>query len=346
MKFLDLVKVNIRSGTGGAGAVSFRREKFIEYGGPDGGDGGRGGSVIVEAVEDLNTLIDFRYKQHFFAGNGKAGMGRQRTGKNGEDITLKVPVGTEILDEDKEAIITDLEKKGEKVILAQGGNGGFGNMHFKSSTNQAPRFANPGQVGVERSIWFRLKLIADIGLVGKPNSGKSTFLSVVSNARPKIADYPFTTIHPNLGVVNVDAEEFVMADIPGLIKGAHKGRGLGDLFLGHVERCSGLLHLVDANEEKVLANFKIVMEEIESYSGELASKPIIVALTKVDALTEKTKNSIKQELEKEIQAKVFLMSSVTKEGVSKVLRALNSIVIKAKKEKTYGMDKGLSKWLP
>ncbi|MEO1705998.1 MAG: GTPase ObgE, partial [Pseudomonadota bacterium] len=233
MKFLDLAKVYIRSGSGGGGCVSFRREKYIEYGGPDGGDGGKGGSVIVEAVPSLNTLIDFRYQQHFFAKNGQAGMGAQRTGKDGADIVLRVPVGTEILDEDEETVIADLTEEGQRLVLAKGGNGGFGNLHFKSATNQAPRRANPGQAGIERTIWLRLKLIADVGLLGLPNAGKSTFLAATSNARPKIADYPFTTLTPNLGVVGVDGHEFVIADIPGLIEGAHEGRGIGDRFLGH-----------------------------------------------------------------------------------------------------------------
>ena len=243
MKFLDLTKVYIRSGGGGSGCVSFRREKFIEYGGPDGGDGGNGGSVYAEAVESLNTLIDFRYQQHFFAKSGQSGMGNQRTGASGDDIVLRVPVGTEILDEDQETLIADLTEVGERVLLAKGGNGGWGNLRFKTSTNQAPSRANPGQEGVERTIWLRLKLIADAGLLGLPNAGKSTFLAATSNARPKIADYPFTTLYPNLGVVGVDNVEFVVADIPGLIEGASEGRGLGDLFLGHVEGCAVLLHL-------------------------------------------------------------------------------------------------------
>lgn len=242
MKFLDLAKVYIRSGSGGAGAVSFRREKYIEYGGPDGGDGGKGGSVIVECVAGLNTLIDFRYQQHFFAKNGGSGMGQQRTGASGEDIILRVPAGTEVLDEDQETVLADLSTVGERFVIAKGGNGGFGNLHFKTSVNQAPRRANPGQQGIEKTIWLRLKLIADAGLLGLPNAGKSTFLAATSNARPKIADYPFTTLHPNLGVVGVDNTEFVMADIPGLIEGAHEGRGLGDVFLGHIEKCAVLLH--------------------------------------------------------------------------------------------------------
>ena len=284
MKFLDLAKVYIRSGGGGGGCVSFRREKYIEYGGPDGGDGGKGGSVWAEAVEGLNTLIDFRYQQHFFARNGQPGMGRQRTGKDGGDIVLRVPAGTEILDEDGETVLADLTGVGERVLLAKGGNGGFGNLHFKTSTNQAPRRANPGQEGIERTIWLRLKLIADVGLLGLPNAGKSTFLAATSNARPKIADYPFTTLHPNLGVVGVDGVEFVIADIPGLIDGASEGRGLGDLFLGHVECCSALLHLVDGSSGTLIEDYHTIIREIDAYGEGLAGKPRVTVLNKADAL--------------------------------------------------------------
>ena len=317
MKFLDLAKVYIRSGAGGNGAVSFRREKFIEYGGPDGGDGGRGGSVIVEAVDGLNTLIDFRYQQHFFAQNGKSGMGNQRSGANGEDILLRVPAGTEILDEDQETVIADLSTLGDRVVLAKGGNGGFGNLHFKSSTNQAPRHANPGQAGIERTIWLRLKLIADAGLLGLPNAGKSTFLSATSNARPKIADYPFTTLHPNLGVVGIDGVEFVVADIPGLIEGAHEGRGLGDLFLGHVERCAVLLHLVDGTSTSFLDDYQTIIDELEAYGGDLAAKPRI-------ALDDEEKEFYKTELERVSGGTVLLMSSVSRDGLDTVLRALRA----------------------
>ena len=286
MKFLDLTKVYVRSGAGGPGCVSFRREKFVEYGGPDGGDGGRGGDVWAEAVDGLNTLIDFRYQQHFKAKNGEHGMGRQRTGKNADDVVLKVPVGTEILEEDQETLIADLDELGARVRLARGGNGGFGNLHFKTATNQAPRHANPGQPAVERTVWLRLKLIADAGLVGLPNAGKSTFLATTSNARPKIADYPFTTLHPNLGVVGVDDAELVIADIPGLIAGAHEGQGLGDRFLGHVERCGALLHLVDGTAADPVADYRTIVGELEAYGGGLADKTRIVALNKADALGE------------------------------------------------------------
>ncbi|MEQ9261408.1 MAG: GTPase ObgE [Roseovarius sp.] len=322
MKFLDLAKVYIRSGSGGSGCVSFRREKFIEYGGPDGGDGGRGGSVYVEAVDGLNTLIDFRYQQHFFAENGRPGMGRQRHGRDGEDIVLKVPAGTELLDEDQETVIADLTEVGERVLLAKGGNGGWGNLQFKTSTNQAPRRANSGQEGVERTIWLRLKLIADVGLLGLPNAGKSTFLAATSNARPKIADYPFTTLHPNLGVVGVDNVEFVVADIPGLIEGAHEGRGLGDLFLGHVERCAVLLHLVDGSSGTLLEDYKTIINEVEAYGGVLAEKPRVTVLNKIDTLDDEERAFLRDELEAVAGGPVMLMSGVSREGVTEVLRAL------------------------
>lgn len=324
MKFLDLAKVYIRSGGGGGGCVSFRREKYIEYGGPDGGDGGKGGSVWVEAVDGLNTLIDFRYQQHFFAKTGQPGMGKQRTGKDGADIVLRVPVGTEILDEDKETVIADLTELDQRVQLARGGNGGFGNLHFKSSTNQAPRRANPGQEGVERTLWLRLKLIADAGLLGMPNAGKSTFLAATSNARPKIADYPFTTLHPNLGVVGVDNAEFVIADIPGLIAGAHEGRGIGDRFLGHVERCSVLLHLVDGTAEDVAEDYRIIIGELEAYGGHLADKPRVTVLNKVDALDEEDRADRLNILKKASDGPVMTMSGVSREGVTDVLRALRA----------------------
>ena len=326
MKFLDLAKVYLRSGGGGNGCVSFRREKYIEYGGPDGGDGGKGGSVWAETVDGLNTLIDFRYQQHFFAKNGQSGMGRQRTGKDGDDIVLRVPVGTEILDEDEETVLADMTEVGERVLLAKGGNGGFGNLHFKSSTNQAPRRANPGQEGVERTIWLRLKLIADAGLLGLPNAGKSTFLSATSNARPKIADYPFTTLHPNLGVVGVDNAEFVMADIPGLIAGAHEGKGIGDRFLGHVERCAVLLHLVDGTSEDVAGDYRTIIDELEAYGGELASKPRVTALNKVDALDDEERDEARKALEAEVGGAVFMMSGVSREGLNEVLRAVRAQV--------------------
>lgn len=324
MKFLDLAKVYIRSGGGGGGCVSFRREKYIEYGGPDGGDGGGGGSVWAEAVDGLNTLIDFRYQQHFFARSGQPGMGKQRTGKDGDDIILRVPVGTEILDEDEETVIADMTEIGQRVQLARGGNGGFGNLHFKSSTNQAPRRANPGQEGVERTLWLRLKLIADAGLLGMPNAGKSTFLAATSNARPKIADYPFTTLHPNLGVVGVDNVEFVIADIPGLIAGAHEGRGIGDRFLGHVERCSVLLHLVDGTSETLAEDYHTIIGELEAYGGHLADKPRVTVLNKIDALDDDERATALANLEQAAGHTVMTMSGVSREGTKDVLRALRA----------------------
>ena len=332
MKFLDLAKVYIRSGSGGNGCISFRREKYIEYGGPDGGDGGTGGSVIAVAVDNLNTLIDFRYQQHFFADNGQPGMGRQRTGKDGSDIILKVPTGTEILDEDQETLIADLATEGQTFELAKGGNGGWGNLHFKSATNQAPRRANPGQDGVERTIWLRLKLIADVGLLGLPNAGKSTFLAATSNARPKIADYPFTTLHPNLGVVGVDNQEFVVADIPGLIEGASEGRGIGDRFLGHVERCAALLHLVDGTSDDPGEDYRTIIGELEAYGGDLADKPRITVLNKTDALGPELTEMQTEVLSEAVGAPVMTMSSVSGEGVTEVLRALNKIVVGSPEE--------------
>ncbi|MDP2061852.1 MAG: GTPase ObgE [Phaeovulum sp.] len=322
MRFLDLTKVYIRSGSGGGGCVSFLRDKFVEYGGPDGGDGGNGGSVWAEAVEGLNTLIDFRYQQHFFAKSGQHGMGSQMTGANAPEVVLRVPVGTEILEEDEETVVADLTRPGQRVLLARGGNGGFGNLHFKSSTNRAPARANPGQDGVERTLWLRLKLIADAGLLGLPNAGKSTFLAAVSNARPKIADYPFTTLYPNLGVVGIDGKEFVMADIPGLIEGASEGKGLGDLFLGHVERCTVLLHLVDGTSSTITKDYRTILAELAAYSPALAAKPRITALNKIDALDPKTLGSRRRSLEKVVEGPVFLMSGVSKAGVTEVLRAI------------------------
>src|SRR6187200_2725992 len=285
MKFLDQAKVYIRSGDGGAGSVSFRREKFIEFGGPDGGDGGRGGDDWVEAVDGLNTLIDYRYQQHFKAKTGVHGMGRNMTGAKGADVTLKVPAGTQVYEDDNETLICDLTEVGQRYRLTAGGNGGFGNQRFKTSINQAPRRANPGLPGEEKTIWLRLKLIADAGLVGLPNAGKSTFLAAVTAAKPKIADYPFTTLYPGLGVARVDGREFVLADIPGLIEGAHEGQGLGDRFLGHVERCRVLLHLVDGTGEHAGEAYKTVRAELEAYGEGLADKHEIVALSKIDALS-------------------------------------------------------------
>ena len=344
MKFLDLAKIYIRSGSGGSGAVSFRREKYIEYGGPDGGDGGRGGDVIVQAVDGLNTLIDFRYQQHFFAKSGQGGMGKQRSGKDGESIFLKVPVGTEILDEDQETVLVDMSNLGQTFKLGLGGNGGFGNLHFKTSLNQAPRRANPGQSGVERTIWLRLKLIADVGLIGVPNAGKSTFLAASSNARPKIADYPFTTLHPNLGVVGVDQTEFVIADIPGLIQGASEGKGIGTRFLGHVERCSVLLHLVDGTSESVVTEYNMVLDELNKYGGDLVKKPVIVVLNKVDALNDTEKDKKLAELKSAVGSKVCEMSGFTSKGVNGVLRELRLIIDHSKNKNK--IEPEIKQWIP
>ena len=322
MKFLDQAKVYIRSGDGGAGSVSFRREKFIEFGGPDGGDGGRGGDVWIEAVDGLNTLIDYRYQQHFKAQTGIHGMGRNRTGAKGGDVLLKVPAGTQVYEEDNETLICDLTVVGQRFLLAKGGNGGFGNQHFKTSTNQAPRRANPGLPGQELTIWLRLKLIADAGLVGLPNAGKSTFLAAVTAAKPKIADYPFTTLHPGLGVARIDAREFVLADIPGLIEGAHEGVGIGDRFLGHVERTRVLLHLVSAQEESPGKAYKVVRGELEAYGQGLTEKPEIVALSQVDTIDAATRKKKTASLKRAAGRAPFLLSAVTGEGVEAVLRAL------------------------
>lgn len=332
MKFLDQAKVYIRSGNGGAGAVSFRREKYIEFGGPDGGDGGRGGDVWAEAVDGLNTLIDYRYQQHFKARPGNHGMGRNRTGGKGADIVLKLPVGTQIYEEDNETLICDLTQVGQRYCLARGGNGGFGNQHFKSSTNQAPRRANPGLPGEERWIWLRLKLIADAGIVGLPNAGKSTFLAAVTAAKPKIADYPFTTLHPNLGVVRIDAREFVLADIPGLIEGAHQGVGIGHRFLGHVERTRVLLHLVSAREEDVGAAYKAVQQELAAYGHGLTEKPQIVALSQADLLDEEERSEKLAALGRAAGCNPYLLSSATGEGTQEVLRALMKVIEEARKE--------------
>jgi GTPase len=338
MKFLDEAKVYIRSGDGGNGCVAFRREKFIEFGGPSGGNGGRGGDVIIEAVDGLNTLIDYRYQQHFKAQKGANGMGKDRHGAGGKSIVLKVPVGTQVFDEDRETLIHDFTKLGEKFVLAEGGNGGFGNAHFKSSTNRAPRNANPGLPGEERWIWLRLKLIADAGLVGLPNAGKSTFLSVVSAAKPKIADYPFTTLHPQLGVVSAQGREFVLADIPGLIAGAHEGAGLGDRFLGHVERCSVLLHLVDGTCEHAGKAYKTVREELVAYGHDLADKPEIVALNKADALTPEQLREQKARLKRAAKATPLVISGVTGEGVPEALRALVKVIDRAKEGAPIGAE--------
>lgn len=333
MKFLDQAKIYVRSGNGGPGAISFRREKFIEHGGPDGGNGGKGGDVIFTAVKELNTLIDFRYTQHFRAQGGDNGAGEMRFGKDGDDVIVRVPVGTEVLDEDQETVLIDFTEPGQTVTFLKGGDGGFGNAHYKSSTNQAPRKKTPGWPGVERGIWLRLKLIADAGLVGMPNAGKSTFLAACTAAKPKIADYPFTTLHPNLGVVRAGDKEFVLADIPGLIEGASEGHGLGDRFLGHVERTAVLLHLIDITDDDPAKAYETIRGELEAYGNGLAEKPEIVALNKADALGKELSEDVAQEFEKQTGVKPLLISGVSKEGVDKALFALNDIIQKARAEK-------------
>jgi GTPase len=323
MKFLDEAKVYVQSGAGGNGCVAFRREKFIEFGGPNGGDGGRGGDVIVKCVEGLNTLIDYRYQQHFKAARGGPGMGKDRHGADGADVVLKVPVGTQVFEEDGETLIADLTQVGQVVVLARGGNGGFGNTHFKSSTNRAPRHANPGQPGEERTIRLRLKLIADAGLVGLPNAGKSTFLAAVSAAKPKIADYPFTTLRPQLGVVRIDDREFVLADIPGLIAGASEGAGLGDRFLAHIERCRVLLHLVDGAGEHAGEAYKTVRRELEAYGHGLIDKPEIVALSKADALSPELLKQQKERLRRAAKRTPLVVSAASGEGVHETLRQVS-----------------------
>lgn len=332
MKFLDQAKVFIKSGAGGAGCVSFHREKFVEFGGPDGGDGGNGGHVWIEAVNGLNTLIDYRFQQHHKAQTGVHGMGRNRTGAKGEDIILKVPAGTQVYEEDNETLICDITEEGQRFRLAKGGNGGFGNAHFKSATNQAPRNANPGQPSDEKTVWLRLKLIADAGLVGLPNAGKSTFLSNVSRARPKIGAYPFTTLHPNLGVATSDGYEFIIADIPGLIEGAHEGAGIGDRFLGHVERTRVMLHLVSAQEEDVAKAYKTVRKELEAYGKGIAEKPEIIALSQTDILDEETLNEKMQALEEAAGRKVEKISSIAGFGMKEMLRNLRQHIDKNLKE--------------
>jgi GTP-binding protein len=327
MKFLDEAKIHLRSGDGGNGVVAFRREKFLEFGGPDGGNGGKGGDIVFEAVDNLNTLIDFRYTQHFRAKKGGNGAGSDRTGANAPAVVIKVPVGTQILTDDRAILLGDLDRPDQRMVLLHGGDGGFGNAHYKSSTNRAPRRADKGWPGQERSVWLRLKLIADAGLVGLPNAGKSTFLAAVSAARPKIADYPFTTLHPQLGVVRVSGtEEFVLADIPGLIEGAHQGAGLGTRFLGHIERCAVLLHLVDGAAGDVVQSWRTVREELAAYGGGLADKPELIALNKLDAMSRREASSRRAALAKASGRSVLLLSGVTGEGVADVLRTLQEII--------------------
>ena len=334
MKFLDQAKIYLKSGDGGDGVIAFRREKYVEFGGPDGGDGGKGGDIVFESVENLNTLIDFRYTQHFKAKKGNNGAGSDRTGAGAAELVIKVPIGTQIFDDDRETLLADLDKPGMRIVFLKGGDGGFGNARFKTSTNRAPRRADKGWPGEERWVWLRLKLIADAGLVGLPNAGKSTFLKAVSGANPKIADYPFTTLHPQLGVVRLNmSEEFVLADIPGLIEGAHEGTGLGDRFLGHVERCAVLLHLIDGAAGHVVDAWRTIRAELEAYGGGLAEKPEIIVLNKTDAMTPRELSSRKAALAKASGAKVMSICAVTGEGVKEVLRTLQDMINEAKAER-------------
>jgi len=345
MKFLDQAKIFIRSGNGGPGSVSFRREANVPYGGPDGGDGGRGGDIVAKCVNGLNTLIDFRYQQHFKAESGRPGAGRDKSGLSGKQIILRLPVGTQILSDDQTTILADLTRVGQEIILAKGGEGGHGNAFFKSSTNQAPRKSQPGISGLEMWVWLRLKLIADAGLVGLPNAGKSTFLSVVSAAKPKIADYPFTTLHPNLGVVAIDGKEFVMADIPGLIEGAHEGAGIGHRFLGHVERCRVLLHLIDATHTDPIASWRTIRTELSAYDDGLARKPEIIALSKCDSAPDDYITDLIKELQKVGAKNILRLSSVTGSGLNEVLRAIDD-VIQSERIKEENEGKVQEPWRP
>lgn len=346
MKFLDLAKIYIKAGDGGNGCVGFRREKFIEFGGPDGGDGGRGGDVVIQCVENLNTLIDYRYQQHFKAERGINGSGRNRAGANGDDCIIKVPPGTEVLAEDQETLLTELTTVGQQFVVAHGGNGGFGNAHFKSASNQSPTNANPGLLGDELTIWLRLKLIADAGLVGLPNAGKSTFLAAVSAAKPKIADYPFTTLHPNLGVIRAGDMDYVLADIPGLIEGAHEGAGLGTRFLGHVERTKVLLHLVDATSETVGEDYRTVRRELKAYGADLGQKKEIVALSKCDALIAETLELRIAELQKAARKKPLCLSAVAGTGIKDALFQLSREIAKGKEKETEGSAEPRKPWQP
>ncbi|MEM1288723.1 MAG: GTPase ObgE [Pseudomonadota bacterium] len=345
MKFLDQAKVYVKAGNGGAGCVSFRREKYIEFGGPDGGDGGKGGDVWLECTAGLNTLIDYRYRQHFKAKNGMHGMGRNRTGSKGDDVVLKLPEGTQVEDAETGTVLADFTEVGQNIQLFKGGNGGFGNAHFKSSTNQAPRNANPGQEGDEAWLWLKLKLIADAGLVGLPNAGKSTFLAANSAAKPKIADYPFTTLEPGLGVVAVDQSEFVLADIPGLIEGASKGVGLGDRFLSHVERCRVLIHLVDGTQEDAAAAYKVVRTELDAYGHGLSEKPELIAVSKIDALADGSEDDLVDELQQISASPVLPISAVSGSGLDNLKRAVIELLGRNKEASEFPTEEAVS-WTP
>ena len=346
MQFVDLTKVYIRSGSGGNGSISFRREKSIEYGGPDGGDGGHGGSIYAQPVKSLNTLIDHRYQRHIFAGNGQQGRGKQRSGSKGQDKIIYVPVGTEILNEDQTVVLHDLVDIHEKVLLASGGNGGFGNHHFRSANNRAPRHANPGQSGLERTLWLRLKILADVGLVGLPNAGKSTFLASVTNAKPKISDYPFTTLYPNLGIVRINHFEFVIADIPGLIEGAHEGKGIGGRFLGHVERCKFLLHIIDLSQQDVVGNYRVIIQELEHYGLKVGDKPSIVVATKSDLIDNEECDQKLIELSKIHKGKVFGVSALVGTGIAILLNKLATYLDDTRREEQLTSTTSRAEWTP
>ncbi len=333
MQFIDEAKINIHSGDGGSGSSSFRREKFISHGGPDGGDGGRGGSIIFECVKNLNTLVDYRYQQHFRAPNGKRGQGAKRSGLSGDDMILKIPIGTQIFNDTTGELLADMTQDGQQVTIAKGGRGGLGNSNFKTSVNQAPTHAQTGEAGEQIWIRLQLKLLSDAGLLGLPNAGKSTFLAATTRAKPKIADYPFTTLKPQLGVVYVDDKEFVLADIPGLIEGASNGKGLGDRFLKHIERCGVLLHLIDASSENICESYRIIRGELEGYSEDLLDKPEVIALNKIDLLDEDEIKEKVKELQNFIKKsggkkqKIFLISAATQKGIKEVLRELHKKII-------------------
>ena len=346
MQFLDLAKINVRSGSGGNGAVSFRKEKFVEFGGPDGGNGGKGGDVIIRTQESLNTLIDFAHRKKFFAGNGKSGSGRQRHGSNGGDVILEVPIGTEILDESKTVLLFDLVNKNQEVTLLQGGSGGFGNSHFKSSTNQAPRFSNPGKEGIELTIYLRLKIFADVGLVGLPNSGKSTFLAAVSNAKPKSGDYPFTTLYPKLGLIKRDDIDFTIADIPGIIEGSSDGKGLGDRFLGHVERSSILLQLIDVTSPDPKRDFQVIDNELKRYGNGLADKPRIIALSKVDLIDDEKEKTFEDMLDVVSPYKLCLVSALKNIGLGQCLDDLAKTMLDERQNKIKLQEETSSLWTP
>ena len=344
MQFIDLALIRIRSGNGGSGCASFRREKFIEFGGPDGGDGGKGGDVIVRAISNLNTLIDFKYRRHYFAKNGRPGMGQNKTGANGDNVILNVPIGTEVLLENKKTVLVDLVNDGQQYVIAEGGNGGWGNSRFKSSTNQAPRQANKGQIGSELTLWLRLKLLADVGLVGLPNVGKSSLLSVMSNAKPKIGDFSFTTLTPNLGMVSYKQVNFILADIPGVIEGANVGKGIGIQFLGHIERCQVLVHVLDVSSRNILSDFDTTLKELKDYKSDLVEKIKCVVLNKVDRIKSKNLEKIVKTFNNK-GIEVLPISTFSRVGIDKLKDNLLELLKKNKLEKAKP-DERTEKWSP